>query len=280
MVYFKAIVLVSVIVCLISAEKKSLKERIFNCKLLPFKKHHSIFNGAIPSIESSLPIDFAVPINYAVSTEVTTHDTELLPTPSPAVSQQQVQYPPQQEVQYPSQPEIQYPPQPEVQYPEPQQQGQPPVVSQQEVQNPPQQEVQNPPQQEVQNPPQQQPLYPPQHEGQRPAQYLVAQNSPSYEGLYPPQHTGQYYPSPNYQDTTYYNVPYNYPVYGQNVLRSVKSVDGQTYTTYQHPYKMNMFIRHPNPYYNAAHTYGLYDAPAQYDYIPQKHTPKALVKST
>ncbi|XP_060852148.1 ataxin-2 homolog [Rhopalosiphum padi] len=273
MMCFKAIVLVSAIACLISAEKKSLlKDRIFHCKHIPFKKH-SIFDLVIPSIEPSPPVDSAVPVGYTIPTEVTTLGAEPLPTQEPAV--------PQQEVQYPTQPEMQYP------------------TSQQEAQSPvaPQQEVQNPPQQEVQNPPQQQPLYPPQHEGQRPAQHSVAQNPPSNEGLYPPQHNGQYYPPqnggqyyqphneglyyppPNYQGFTNY-APYNYPVYGQNVLRSVKSLDGQTYTTHQRPQRVNMFIRQPTPYYNAPHPYGFYAAP-QYNYEPQApKIPKALLKST
>lgn len=279
MMCFKIIVLLSAIACLISAEKRSLKERIFNCKLIPLKKHHSIFDSVIPSIEHSLPVDSAVPIDYTVPTGVPTLGIEPVPTPLPDVPEQEVQYPPQQEVQYPLQPEAQYP--------APQQEGQPPVMPQQEMLNPPQQEVQNPPQPEVQNPPQQQILYPPQHEGQRPSQHYIAQNPPSNEGLYPPQHNGQYYsfqneglyyaPS-NYQGFT--NVPYNYPVYGQNVLRSVKSFDGQMYTTHQQPYRINMHIPQPIPYYNNPLAYGLYTAP-QYNYVPQQpKTPKALVKST
>ncbi|CAI6348138.1 unnamed protein product [Macrosiphum euphorbiae] len=303
MMCFKAILLVSAIVCLISAIDIPLKERIFKCKLTSFKKHHSIFEGIIPSILTS-PADPAVPDEYTVPAGGTTFGTEPVPVPTavtvephrevqnpppqevqhplpqevqhppqpdvqhppqPDVQyppQPEVQYPPQPEIQYPPQPEIQYPPQPEVQYPVPQQEGQPPAA----------------PQQEVQNTPQQQHLYPPQHDGQRPAQPHVEQIlPPSNGGLYPPQHNGQYYqlqntgmyyPPPNYQGFTTNNVPYNYPVYGQNVLRSVKSLDGQTYPLLQRPYRVNMFIRQPSPYYNAPPVYGQYAAP-QFNYVPQ-----------
>ncbi|NP_001191988.1 uncharacterized protein LOC100161332 precursor [Acyrthosiphon pisum] len=272
MMCFKAILLVSAIVCLINAEYIPLKERIFKCKLIPFKKHHSIFDGIIPSIITS-PADPAVPDEYTVPAGGTTFGTDPVPVPTAEVPvephrevqnppPQEVQHPPQPDVHYPPQPDVQYPPQPEVQYPVPQQEGQPPVA----------------PQQEVQNTPLQQPLYPPQHEGQRPAQPNVEQILPSSnEGLYPPQHNGQYYqlqntgmyyPPPNYQGFITNNVPYNYPVYGQNILRSVKSLDGQTYPLHQRPYRVNMFIRQPNPYYNAPQVYGQYAAP-QYNYVPQ-----------
>ncbi|XP_060866749.1 calcium-binding protein P-like [Metopolophium dirhodum] len=305
MMCFKAILLVSAIVCLISAEYIPLKERIFKCKLIPFKKHHSIFDSILPSIMTS-PADSAVPDEYTVPEGGTTFGTEPVPVPTavPVEPHREVQNPPPQEVQHPPQPDIQYPPQLEVQYPPQSDVQYPPQPSvqyppQPEVQYPPKPDVQYPtqpevqypvtqeegqppaaPQQVVQNTPLQQPLYPPQHEGQRPAQHHVEQNLPSSnEGLYPPQHNGQYYqlqntgmyyppPPPNYQGFTTNNVPYNYPVYGQNVLRSVKSLDGQTYPLHQLPYRVNMFIRQPNPYYNAPQMYGQYAAP-QYNYVPQ-----------
>ncbi|KAL4121683.1 hypothetical protein QTP88_014146 [Uroleucon formosanum] len=281
MMCLKPILLVSAVVCLINADKTPLKDRIFNCKLIPFKKHHSIFESIIPSIITP-PVDSAVPGEYTVHAGGTKFSTEpvLVPTAVPAEPklevqnpqpqevqnppQPDVQYPPQQEVQYTPQSEVQYavPPQPDVQYPVPQQEGQPPAA----------------PQQEVQNTPLQQPLYPPQHESQRPAQHHVEQNLPPLnEGLYPPQHDGQYYqlkskgmyyPPPNYQGFTTNNFPYNYPIYGQNVLRSVKPLDGQTYPLQQHPYRVNMFIRQPIPYYNPEHVYGQYTAPL-YNYEPQ-----------
>ncbi|XP_022178304.1 calcium-binding protein P-like [Myzus persicae] len=301
MMCLKAIVLVSTIVCLINAEMIPLKERIFKCKLLQLKKHHSMLESIFPSIVAS-PVDSAVTGEYIVPDGVTTVGTDPAPVPTAVpiaphqeeqnpppqevqYPQQEVQHPPQevqyppqevqhppqevqyppQTVQYPSQPEIQYPLQPEVQYPVPQQEGQPTAAPPQEVQNPPQQRPLYPPQHNVQ-------YYPPQNEGQ----YYQPQNEGQY---YQPQNEGVYYPPPNYQGFTTNNVPYNYPVYGQNVLRSVKSLDGQTNMLHQRPYRLNMLVRKPITYYNAPPVYDQYAAP-QYNYVSQApRTAQALTGS-
>lgn len=240
--------LVSAIVCLVSAEKIPLKQRIFKCKPIPFKKHHSIFESIIPSIVVSSVDSADVPGEYNnVPAEVTTLGTDPV---VPAEPQQEEQNPPPLQ-------EVQYPPQPEVQYPVSQQEVQPAVAPQQEV---------------VQNPPEQRPLYPPQHEGQ---QHYTEQN-PQFSNnngpYYLPQTEGMYYPPPNYQSFTTNNVPYNYPVYGQNMLRSVQSLDGglQTYPPQQRPHRVNLLIRKPVQYYsnNAPPLYDQYTVP-QYNYVSQ-----------
>lgn len=273
--------MVSTVAYLVCAEKKPLKERLYKCKLSPLIKHHSIFDAFVPSIIPSLPIVSTVPNEYTVDT---TLGIGSVPAAEPAL--------PQPEVQLPLQSEVQYSPEPEVQSP-----TVAPSVPQPEEQPPAQQQVA-----------QEQPLYPPQHEGQHAAaQQQVSQNPPPQnEGLYPPQHNAQYYPAQNegqyytqqnngqyypaqnpvqyypvqnqglyYQPPNYIgtnNVPYNYPVYGQNVLRSVKALDAQI----NHSPNGYMLVQKPYPYKYIPRAYA---APFYYNYVPRApKTPQALIK--